>query len=391
MKIAELTETRGLTPRLCKMKLLELFTADSPVKTEVRSSKASYIEDITVGGKKYRFSAHIYSLSSARQAELKTNVHSYWEISFSKRSDKYSTFRITGTGDEFKVFEFVVQATKRFVKEHKPDVVVFAADTSDPSRVKLYRHLVKRLGSGYKVVEKADTALVPGDVDFWLIKQSAVKEGMMKRSDPYISGELPGPRPVDKPLKSKYDRKILNLATKSHKSPEEVEQLWLDTKKTIDMSMPNAYAIVMAKVQRALGLREALNEEKFKHIENEDGELTYGWKTDLEDEEEPGYIPAGYSKKVLELGGIYATKPGQGQGDRLMKLFLDSPEAKKAELIFLDPVPGLGANFKSNISDTQQIRRLQAFYRRYGFRNRPGANRMWLVKKGTIPDDKLPS
>lgn len=219
-----------------------------------------------------------------------------------------------------------------------------------------------------------------------------ITEGKMKRSDPYISGEIDGPRPQKvEPKKSNHDTKIVNLAKKANVSPEKVEQIWADTKKNLDMSMPNAYGVLMARVQRTLGLRENLNEEKFKHIVNDDGELTYGWKSDLEDEEDVGYIPKGYSKKVLELGGVFAKTPGKGQGDRLMKLFLNSPEAKKAELIFLDPVPGIGANFKSKMSDTEQIRRLQAFYRRYGFRNKPGANRMWLVKKGTIPDEKLPT
>jgi hypothetical protein len=75
----------------------------------------------------------------------------------------------------------------------------------------------------------------------------------------------------------------------------------------------------------------SLHEERKVHIDNEDGSLVYGWKTDLEDEEGPRYLPNGYSKKVLELGGIFANEPGKGQGDRLMKLFLASPEAQAAE------------------------------------------------------------
>lgn len=137
--------------------------------------------------------------------------------------------------------------------------------------------------------------------------------------------------------------------------------------------------------------RKGSLQESMRHVESPEGSLTFGWKTDLEEEEERGYIPKGYSKRVLELGGIYANDPGQGQGDALMKKFLASPEAQEAELIFLDPVPGLGSNFKSKDSDEIQIRRLQAFYRKYGFRNNPKANRMWLVLKGTIPDNKLPT
>lgn len=129
--------------------------------------------------------------------------------------------------------------------------------------------------------------------------------------------------------------------------------------------------------------------ENFIHKELKAGDLTYGWK-DLEEEEHKGYIPKGYSKRVLELGGIYANSPGEGQGEILMKYFLSSPEAKSAELIFLDPTPNLGPNFKSGISDDDQIKRLQKFYRRFGFRNNPKGTRMWLVQKGTIPEDQLP-
>lgn len=135
-----------------------------------------------------------------------------------------------------------------------------------------------------------------------------------------------------------------------------------------------------------------LHEERKIHIENEDGSLVYGWKSDLEDEEDVGYIPKGYSKKVLELGGIFANDPGKGQGDRLMKLFLGTPEAKKAELIFLDRVPNLGTNHGSGKTEEQQMEMQRRFYERYGFRARSkNTGRMWLVRKGEIPDNRLPS
>jgi hypothetical protein len=230
------------------------------------------------------------------------------------------------------------------------------------------------------------------------LNELKLPEGMMKRSDPYISGDLEGPRPVPvkaAPVKStSWETKIRNLAKRSGKSFDDVQLLYQNIRKNMELNSPSTYAALTAKLERSLGLRENLDadeEEHFKHVENADGELTYGWKYDLEDEEHKGYIPKGYKKKVLELGGIYAAKPGTGQGDKLMKLFLASPEAQEAELIFLDPVPGLGANFKSKMSDTEQVRRLQAFYRRYGFKNNPTANRMWLVKKGSIPDNKLPT
>ena len=134
-------------------------------------------------------------------------------------------------------------------------------------------------------------------------------------------------------------------------------------------------------------------DKTFKDDEN--GSLVYGWKNrkDLCDEEgNKNYIPVGYTK-ILELGGIYANEPGKGQGDRLMKHFLASAEAEKAELIFLDPVPGLGKNWGSSKTEADQIAALIRFYKRYGFQHNPrsATKRMWLVKKGNIDVDKLPT
>lgn len=109
-------------------------------------------------------------------------------------------------------------------------------------------------------------------------------------------------------------------------------------------------------------------------IKDTTGYVKWNWKSDLEDEEHEGYIPDGYSKKVLELS--------------IMRKFLESTDAKKAELIFLDPSPNEGPD--DDLLDEERIERLQKFYRKFGFRNRPGSDRMWLVQKGSISDDQLP-
>jgi len=62
------------------------------------------------------------------------------------------------------------------------------------------------------------------------------------------------------------------------------------------------------------------------NIEDETGQITWNWKSDLDEEEDDeNYIPAPYKKKVLELSNIETMK------------------------------------------------------------------RMWLVRKGSIPDDQLPT
>lgn len=228
-----------------------------------------------------------------------------------------------------------------------------------------------------------------------------VVEGWIKRSDPYMSGDAyptksqaTNPwdsRPVaDPPAVRKtggLEKRLRGIAAKAGVSYDKTLQAWNDAKKGMDLTYPGAYAIVTSKTKRALGLNEA------QEIEHGDlGSIVYGWKDadELRDEEDnPRYLPMGV-ERVLELGGLYANEPGKGQGTELMKWFLSTPEAQEADAIFLDPVPGLGANFKSNIPELEQIRRLQAFYRRFGFRNNPKGSRMWLFPNKKITDDKLP-
>jgi hypothetical protein len=126
-------------------------------------------------------------------------------------------------------------------------------------------------------------------------------------------------------------------------------------------------------------------------IKNAHGTLNAGWKNDLDDEEFEGYIPDGYSKNVLELKTIEAKRIGKGDGDALMKEFLSSAIAKSAELIFLDPNPYYGSFLKSEVPEQVQIEKLITFYKKHGFRKNPQSDRMWLVQKGKIADDKLPT
>lgn len=129
------------------------------------------------------------------------------------------------------------------------------------------------------------------------------------------------------------------------------------------------------------------------NISDEAGKLKADWKTDLEAEEGEGYLPDGYSySKVLELETIEAADLGKGYGEKLMKEFLNSPQAKSAELIFLDINPFIG-KFKhlQDLSEEERLDKLERFYRKFGFRNKKRHSRMWLVIKGEIPIDELPT
>ena len=138
-------------------------------------------------------------------------------------------------------------------------------------------------------------------------------------------------------------------------------------------------------------------EELFESkVTTSNGYVSYSWKTDLADEEDENYLPEGYSySKVLELETIKLTdqsKRGQGLGKELMEKFLASPAAKKAELIFLDLNPHIGDDSRKSLQAEEQImNKLEKFYKQFGFRNKSKHMRMWLVIKGTIPTNKLPT
>jgi len=57
---------------------------------------------------------------------------------------------ITGKGAAAQIFATVVDAINRYIKTEKPVWISFSA--SEPSRAKLYQHMVKRLSGAYELL-----------------------------------------------------------------------------------------------------------------------------------------------------------------------------------------------------------------------------------------------
>jgi hypothetical protein len=88
-----------------------------------------------------------------------------------------------------------------------------------------------------------------------------IYEGMMKRSDPYISGEKDGPRPVSHPAVGNvkktgttHSQKIEALARKGKVQPSKAQQVWEEERDKIDHNHPNRWALVMTNVKKRLGI-----------------------------------------------------------------------------------------------------------------------------------------
>jgi hypothetical protein len=78
-------------------------------------------------------------------------------------------------------------------------------------------------------------------------------EGMMKRSDPYISGEREGPRPPAKKV-SAYAKRLQALADKAHKPLADIEAMWREEVAKVDPKHPNRFGVVMNRLKQRLGL-----------------------------------------------------------------------------------------------------------------------------------------
>lgn len=75
--------------------------------------------------------------------------------------------KITGTGQSMSVFGTVVDIVKDFMKSKDPNQLMFTADKQEPSRVALYRRMVKMFPSNkYEVEQYAD-----GVDEYFLVKK----------------------------------------------------------------------------------------------------------------------------------------------------------------------------------------------------------------------------
>lgn len=75
------------------------------------------------------------------------NDPSLAELEFNKMMprERIGTSKITGTGEQFLVFATVLDIAQDYAKRHPTTTIEFGADTTEPSRVKLYTKMVNRL------------------------------------------------------------------------------------------------------------------------------------------------------------------------------------------------------------------------------------------------------
>lgn len=116
------------------MKAIEILNEvfDSNVQGRMTKRTATMFQtEADIGGRKIVFSA--------------VDNGQYWEVQFTEKSSKGTTFSKTGSGNEMQVFSFVLESLKLFGSLYNPEEIQFTSDQSDGNRTSLYKRIFKRM------------------------------------------------------------------------------------------------------------------------------------------------------------------------------------------------------------------------------------------------------
>lgn len=184
-----------------------------------------------------------------------------WDVFFLEATKDEAHFDATGSGEEIKVFSFVVNTFRQFVEKKKPEVIEFTAKSEEKNRSRLYQRMVDRFAGNEFTVEKSENVGTVVKRDVFILRRK-VQEAMMKRSDPYISGELERPvripKPIDKrPKTNGLVTRAQNIAKRAGVSTDKVLSLYNHAK-----TQNTSYAAIWASVQKQLNLREEIVDDE---------------------------------------------------------------------------------------------------------------------------------
>ena len=138
------------------MKLTEVFAKPKgKIKWKTKTAK-KWNGEFSVGDRKFVFEATKGAVdeSELHPHEDEVDQKEAWSVGFVQAGTGKGSARhdITGEGKPIEVFNKALVAMKEFVKGAKPKYIYFSA--KEPSRMKLYNLMVKKLasGAGFKVI-----------------------------------------------------------------------------------------------------------------------------------------------------------------------------------------------------------------------------------------------
>ena len=232
------------------MKLNEILDKALPFKV-IDTDESEFMAEFKVEDRFIIFSA-------VNEGMMDDDDEGEWDIVFGEKvpdqrhkdDDTYATvtFAKTNKGNEFQIFATLKAILQRFIKDTNPQKIKFSADkeAGKATRADLYARLFKKnLPAGWKI--NRDESPVNHEPVFFTL----VKEGMMKRSDPYISGETDTPTKPRTP--TAHQTRIETLMKKSGKSMEKVEAAWNRAARDTPDG-PKKWANVMIRAKADLGI-----------------------------------------------------------------------------------------------------------------------------------------
>lgn len=145
------------------VQLDELMNSSVPYKT-VSDKPKVFTTMADIGGRQLVFMA-LYD----GPFDLHGNSVSAWSVDFSDHTDDKVSFSLTGQGNEYSVFSFVMASFREFIEKKDPGIIRFKAAKSDRSRADLYEKMLKRYLPPDYEFKRTDSGT--SSVNFWIQKK----------------------------------------------------------------------------------------------------------------------------------------------------------------------------------------------------------------------------
>ena len=149
----------------------------------------------------YRFttdSGIVYVVGLGRIGNRTLTQSKDWDLYFSISEDSLTQlgkddsnmFKISGTGDQFRVFATVQDIVKDFIIKHAPDLIAFSA--SEPSRRRLYSTFIANFEKSQPELFKKYIALsIANGTDNYIMNRDFAKEILNGPDDSYFYSKIP--------------------------------------------------------------------------------------------------------------------------------------------------------------------------------------------------------
>jgi len=157
----------------------------------------------TIYNIEYRFTTDSgieYNVGLGRLGEDTTLTSKDWDLYFSisensmKELDKDDddVFKISGTGDQFRVFATVQDIVKDFIIKHAPDLIAFSA--AEPSRRRLYSTFTANFKKSQPELFLTYVAWsIDNGADNFIMKRKFAKKVLNGQDDSYFYSIIPSP------------------------------------------------------------------------------------------------------------------------------------------------------------------------------------------------------